>query len=139
MLFTATIFDLSILNMKYPGVISNKNLYKRCNAEPLSEKVTRSRWRMLGHDLWGPVARVKLSLRMGKTGKRAPVLDWSKLKFDIARALQERYTAVEVKNRFSILEKEDQTATERFERSCIESTDRDKWLEREKRGVPYID
>ena len=75
--------------------------------------------------MWGPVARVKLSLRMGKTEKTAPVLDWSKLKTDIARALQERYT-VEVKNRFSILEKEDQTATERIERSCIESTDRDK-------------
>ena len=39
-------------------------------------------------------------------------LDWSKLKTDIA--LQERYT-VEVKNRFSILENEGQTATERYQ------------------------
>lgn len=45
----------TILNIKYPGVISNINLYKRCNAEPLSEKVARSRWRMLGHVLRGPV------------------------------------------------------------------------------------
>ena len=45
----------TILNIEYPGVISNINLYKRCNAEPLSEKVARSRWRMLGHVLRGPV------------------------------------------------------------------------------------
>ena len=44
----------SILNYKYPHIISNKNLYKRCNSEPLSAKVARSRWRMLGHVLRGP-------------------------------------------------------------------------------------
>ena len=44
-----------ILNIRYPGVISNVNLYKRCNTEPLSSKVVRSRWRMLGHVLRGPV------------------------------------------------------------------------------------
>ena len=43
-----------ILNYKYPGIISNKNLYKRCNTEPLSARVERSRWRMLGHVLRGP-------------------------------------------------------------------------------------
>ena len=31
------------------------NLYKRCNTEPLSVKVDRSRWRMLGHVLRGPI------------------------------------------------------------------------------------
>ncbi len=45
----------SILNYKYPHVISNINLYKRCNSEPLSARVERSRWRMLGHVLRGPV------------------------------------------------------------------------------------
>ncbi len=44
-----------ILNYKYPNVISNKNLYKRCNTESLSARVERSRWRMLGHVLRGPV------------------------------------------------------------------------------------
>ncbi len=44
----------SILNYKYPNIISNVNLYKRCNAEPLSVRVDRSRWRMLGHVLRGP-------------------------------------------------------------------------------------
>ena len=34
--------------------ISNDNLYKRCNTEPLSARVARSRWRMLGHVLRGP-------------------------------------------------------------------------------------
>ena len=41
----------SILNYKYPHFISNDNLYKRCNTEPLSSKVARSRWRMFGHVL----------------------------------------------------------------------------------------
>ena len=44
-----------ILNYKYPNIISNVNLYKRCNTEPLSARVERSRWRMLGHVLRGPV------------------------------------------------------------------------------------
>ena len=29
-------------------------MYKRCNSEPLSAKVARSRWRMLGNVLRGP-------------------------------------------------------------------------------------
>jgi len=45
----------SILGYKYPGIISNVNLYKRCSCEPLSVRVERSRWRMLGHVLRGPV------------------------------------------------------------------------------------
>ena len=40
-----------ILSYKYTGVISNANLYKRCNSEPLSAKVEKSRRRMLGHVL----------------------------------------------------------------------------------------
>ena len=40
-----------ILNYKYPGVISNANMYKRCNSEPLSARVEKSRRRMLGHVL----------------------------------------------------------------------------------------
>lgn len=36
-------------------MISNVNLYKRCSCEPLSVRVERSRWRMLGHVLRGPV------------------------------------------------------------------------------------
>ena len=44
----------SILNYRYPNIISNVNLYKRCKTEPLSVKVDRSRWRMLGHVLRGP-------------------------------------------------------------------------------------
>ena len=43
----------SILNYRYPNIISNVNLYKRCNAEPLSVRVERNRWRMLGHVLRG--------------------------------------------------------------------------------------
>ena len=31
------------------------SLYKRCSCEPLSVRVERSRWRMLGHVLRGPV------------------------------------------------------------------------------------
>jgi len=43
-----------LLKIRYPSVISNVNLYKRCNTEPLSVKVDRSRWRMIGHVLRGP-------------------------------------------------------------------------------------
>ena len=44
----------SILNYRHPGIISNDNLYKRCDVEPLSVRVDRNRWRMLGHVLRGP-------------------------------------------------------------------------------------
>ena len=40
-----------IINMTYPKIISNKDLYARCNVTPLSERVTKSRWKMLGHIL----------------------------------------------------------------------------------------
>jgi hypothetical protein len=43
-----------ILNIKYPTVISNKKLYEICNTTPLSQRVKRSRWRMLGHILRSP-------------------------------------------------------------------------------------
>ena len=42
MLFWAVLIKIenyhlrSILNYKHPGVISNSNLYRRCNSEPLS-------------------------------------------------------------------------------------------------------
>ena len=45
----------SILNYRHPNIISNVNLYKRCNTEPLSVRVVHSRWRMLGHVLRGPL------------------------------------------------------------------------------------
>ena len=44
----------NILNYRYPNKISNVNLYRRCNVEPLSARVDRNRWRMLGHVLRGP-------------------------------------------------------------------------------------
>ena len=37
--------------MTYPNVIRNVTLYKRCEVVPLSERVARARWRMLGHIL----------------------------------------------------------------------------------------
>lgn len=43
-----------ILNYRYPHVISNKNLYHRCETTPLSERVKLSRWTMLGHVLRSP-------------------------------------------------------------------------------------
>ena len=37
----------------WPTAISNENLYKtkRCNARPLTERIKKARWKMLGHDL----------------------------------------------------------------------------------------
>ena len=41
-----------ILNIRWPNSqISNKSLYKRCNARLLSERVAEYRWKMLGHVL----------------------------------------------------------------------------------------
>ena len=43
-----------ILNYKYPHIISNKSLYKRCKTVPLSKRVELYRWRMFGHILRSP-------------------------------------------------------------------------------------
>ena len=40
-----------ILKYRWPTVITNKTLYKRCKCSPLSERVEKSRWNMLGHVL----------------------------------------------------------------------------------------
>ena len=66
----------------------------------------------MGSDHRVVIARIKLSLRMSKTKRRNPAPDWDKLKTDIDP--QERY-AVEVKNRFALLEREGETATERYQ------------------------
>ena len=39
----------SIIGITYPNIIRNETLYKRCEVVPLSERVTRARWRRLGH------------------------------------------------------------------------------------------
>ena len=45
----------SILNIKWPqGFINNVTLYRRCDTEPLSVRVHRSRWKLLGHILRSP-------------------------------------------------------------------------------------
>ena len=41
-----------ILNYRWPNIISNANLYKRCNdCKPLTARVEEARWRMFGHIL----------------------------------------------------------------------------------------
>ena len=40
-----------ILNTTYPHIITNKDLYARCGVTPLTERVAKSRWKMLGHIL----------------------------------------------------------------------------------------
>ena len=41
-----------IMNIKWPkGFITNVNLYKICKTRPLSERVPKSRWKLLGHIL----------------------------------------------------------------------------------------
>ena len=41
----------TIVNIKYPKRISNNKLYELTNVRPLSERINRSRWSMLGHVL----------------------------------------------------------------------------------------
>ena len=41
-----------ILNISWPtGVISNRELYRRCQTVPITERVRKSRWKLLGHIL----------------------------------------------------------------------------------------
>ena len=40
-----------ICNIHYPGVISNKELYRRCKSVPIVERVRKARWTLLGHIL----------------------------------------------------------------------------------------
>ena len=40
-----------ICNVFYPGVISNKELYRRCEAHPITVRVQKARWTLLGHIL----------------------------------------------------------------------------------------
>ena len=48
------IYLILLLNIRWPtGVISNEALYARCYVTPLSVRVSKFRWRMLGHILRG--------------------------------------------------------------------------------------
>ena len=40
-----------ICNIRWPGVITNKELYRRCNTRPIYERVRQVRWNLLGHVL----------------------------------------------------------------------------------------
>ena len=39
------------LNIRYPNKISNKALYRRCEAEPITFEIIQRRWRFFGHAL----------------------------------------------------------------------------------------
>ncbi len=41
----------NICNIHYPGVISNRELYRRCETVPITERVRKARWTLLGHIL----------------------------------------------------------------------------------------
>ena len=41
----------TICNIHYPGVISNRELYRRCKALPMTEHVRKSSWTLFGHIL----------------------------------------------------------------------------------------
>ena len=40
-----------ILRIFWPNTIINENLYKRCQVRPLTERIAKARWKMLGHVL----------------------------------------------------------------------------------------
>ena len=40
-----------ICNIRWPGVIKNKELYRRCDTIPITERVRKARWTLLGHIL----------------------------------------------------------------------------------------
>ena len=41
----------TICNIYYPGIISNRELYRRCETVPITERVRKARWTLLGHIL----------------------------------------------------------------------------------------
>ena len=45
-----------LLGISYPEIISNTDLYARCNAEPISVLSRRARWKLFGHILRLPEA-----------------------------------------------------------------------------------
>ena len=40
-----------ILNIHWPTIIRNKDLYERCKVRPLTDRIVEARWKMLGHVL----------------------------------------------------------------------------------------
>ena len=52
----------NILIYRYPKIMSIENLCKHCNVVPLSVRVDRNRWKMLGHDVHGPTEGLACSL-----------------------------------------------------------------------------
>ena len=68
----------TILNIHWPkGVISNKELYRRCNTVPITERVRQARWKLFGHilrmdDNCPPVLALRFALTSGDlyTGRR---------------------------------------------------------------------
>ena len=61
-----------ILNIHWPhGVISNSELYRRCKCTPLSDRVNKFRWTMLGHVLRSQVnSPALLALRLAVEGSK---------------------------------------------------------------------
>jgi len=44
----------SVVQVRYPQVITNADLYARCKAEKISTTIMRARWRLFGHILRSP-------------------------------------------------------------------------------------
>ena len=52
----------TLLNIRWPeSIITNKDLYKRCNSVKLSERVPKARWKLLGHILYTECGRLPCS------------------------------------------------------------------------------
>ncbi|KAL5247180.1 hypothetical protein ACHWQZ_G019137 [Mnemiopsis leidyi] len=67
-----------IMNCTYPRNIRNKDLYARCGVTPLTERVAKSRWKMLGHILRSDCnspPQLALSFTVKSMGRMRGLLD----------------------------------------------------------------
>jgi hypothetical protein len=61
-----------ILRIRWPDIISNKELWQRTNQVPVEEEILRRRWRWIGHTLRKPASSItRQALTWNPQGKRS--------------------------------------------------------------------
>ena len=78
-------------NIHWPGVISNEELYRRCNAIPITERVRKARWMLLGH-----------VLRMDDSSPAVQALKYAITSGDILKGRSVSYTHLTLPTIYSV-------------------------------------
>ncbi|CAH8646314.1 unnamed protein product [Heterobilharzia americana] len=59
-----TFYAVSILKIRWPERISNKELWERTNQEPITQQICRRKWRWIGHALRRPTGDITRQVRL---------------------------------------------------------------------------